>query len=536
MQISYKILLASILIISLIAISTCYLDLERDNSNDPDGVNYKPPVIEASFTSSVINGYVPLTVNFTDVSTGNIETREWDFDNDGIVDSTDTNPSFVFKYSGKYPVKLKVTARKGLIVDEKTQIIDVSFGPPEKYVITSNEDGPYIISAADIDNDGDIDLICTYNRLNYNNKLSWWENIDGSAVDWQEHIIDDEFIISICLSDVDDDGDVDILGASYTTGEVLWWENDGTPRDDEGGDGNSWTEHIIKSGFDRTSSVYASDIDNDGDIDVVATEYGHYDDTEEEWVNGGICWWENDGSPEDDEGGDGNSWTEHIIINDLSTSCSAFTSDVDGDEDIDIIVSTYGYYDNTNKWVNSGMYWWENDGTPRDDIGGDGNSWTKHSIIMEGDADNSAGPRATWVADIDGDGDMDITGAFWESDEILLFENTDGQGINWTKHYIDRDFFGAQSVYATDIDSDGDVDILGASRLGDEIIWWENIDGTCMVWTAHTVDAQFIFASSAISIDINADGYMDIVGAANGYYYTNLESSITWWSIFVTSD
>ncbi len=47
----------------------------------------------------------------------------------------------------------------------------------------------------------------------------------------------------------------------------------------------------------------------------------------------------------------------------------------------------------------------------------------------------------------------------------------------WVEHTIAGSFMGAYSVYATDVDDDGDIDVLGAARNDDDITWWEN-DGS----------------------------------------------------------
>lgn len=49
--------------------------------------------------------------------------------------------------------------------------------------------------------------------------------------------------------------------------------------------------------------------------------------------------------------------------------------------------------------------------------------------------------------------------------------------IPFTEHTIDGSFYRAKSVFATDVDGDGDVDILGAAFSADDITWWEN-DGS----------------------------------------------------------
>ena len=46
--------------------------------------------------------------------------------------------------------------------------------------------------------------------------------------------------------------------------------------------------------------------------------------------------------------------------------------------------------------------------------------------------------------------------------------------IGWTEYTIDGDFNGAHSVFAIDLDSDGDIDVLGGAQTADDITWWES--------------------------------------------------------------
>jgi YVTN family beta-propeller protein len=62
----------------------------------------------ANFTASVANGTAPLAVKFTDLSK-NAFVWNWDFDGDGISDSTKQNPVYVYKTSGNYTVNLTVS-------------------------------------------------------------------------------------------------------------------------------------------------------------------------------------------------------------------------------------------------------------------------------------------------------------------------------------------------------------------------------------------------------------------------------------------
>lgn len=66
-----------------------------------------------SFTATPLSGPVPLMVNFTDTTftsdPGGVLTWSWDFDNDGISDSTLQNPSYIYPCPGVYSVALTVT-------------------------------------------------------------------------------------------------------------------------------------------------------------------------------------------------------------------------------------------------------------------------------------------------------------------------------------------------------------------------------------------------------------------------------------------
>ncbi|HDH10985.1 MAG TPA: PKD domain-containing protein [Nitrospirae bacterium] len=69
----------------------------------------------AAFTGTPTSGTVPLTINFTDNSTGYDQplSHEWDFDNDGVIDSTLRNPSYTYNSAGTYTVSLTVMDSDG---------------------------------------------------------------------------------------------------------------------------------------------------------------------------------------------------------------------------------------------------------------------------------------------------------------------------------------------------------------------------------------------------------------------------------------
>ena len=84
-----------------------------------------PPAPVAGFTANITGGNEPLTVQFTDNSSG-ATGWSWDFNNDGVVDSTEQNPTWTYNTSGNYTVKLAVTGPGGSSQEIKTDYIFVN--------------------------------------------------------------------------------------------------------------------------------------------------------------------------------------------------------------------------------------------------------------------------------------------------------------------------------------------------------------------------------------------------------------------------
>ena len=84
-----------------------------------------PPV--AAFGANVTSGAAPLTVNFTNSSTGSFTTCAWSF-GDGTT-STTPNPSHVYAAAGTYSVSLTVTGPGGTNTQTRSNYVTVT-GPP----------------------------------------------------------------------------------------------------------------------------------------------------------------------------------------------------------------------------------------------------------------------------------------------------------------------------------------------------------------------------------------------------------------------
>ncbi len=80
----------------------------EDTQTKEDYITVVEPV-QADFFADPVEGFAPLIVQFSDLSAGNPTSWQWDFDNDGTIDSEDQNPEWIYIESGTYTVSLTVS-------------------------------------------------------------------------------------------------------------------------------------------------------------------------------------------------------------------------------------------------------------------------------------------------------------------------------------------------------------------------------------------------------------------------------------------
>ncbi|WFN34534.1 right-handed parallel beta-helix repeat-containing protein [Methanogenium sp. S4BF] len=93
------------------------------------GTGPEPVAPTANFTTDVTSGDAPLSVQFTDLSTGTPTSWAWDFENDGVIDSTEQNPTHIYTAAGIYTVNLTAMNVAGSDSDVKTDYITVIGDP-----------------------------------------------------------------------------------------------------------------------------------------------------------------------------------------------------------------------------------------------------------------------------------------------------------------------------------------------------------------------------------------------------------------------
>ncbi len=339
-----------------------------------------------------------------------------------------------------------------------------SFGPEQVISTSPAVTGAVSVFAIDLDGDGDVDVLSAgYFGLT----VAWHEN-DGSGA-FTEHVIDEVGnTTAVFATDVDGDGDVDVLATRSTSHTVFWYENDG----DE-----AFTKRVVTDAADNVEAIFATDVDGDGDTDVLSASLS--DDE--------IAWHENDG----DE-----AFTKHVISTSADWALSVFATDVDGDGDVDVLSASR---------LDDKIAWYENDGNE---------TFTERVISTSA---NEA--QSVFATDVDGDGDIDVLAAAelgnpFFGGKVAWYENDGSEAF--TEHVISDSAHLAAFVFATDLDGDGDTDVLSASsvegQVEDKVMWYEN-DGS-EAFTERIISDSAFTPEAGFAADLDGDGDTDVLLAS----------------------
>jgi len=472
-----------------------------------------------------------------------------------------------------------------LVVSTSCPALYAGFRPEQHVIVQSETNGPESVYAADLDGDGDMDVL---SASQYDDKIAWYAN-DGSGRFGDQHVITTEADGAICVyaADLDSDGDLDVLSASQYDDKIAWYANDGTgqfgPQQvittmadgakcvyaaDIDGDGDldvlsasSWgadrkiawyanngsghfgSQRVITTAAEGTHSLCAVDLDGDGDLDLVADF--PYEDT--------IAWFANDGT--------GQFGPQQVITTKADGAQSAYAADLDADGDLDVVSASAG---------DDKIAWYANDGTgqfgPQQVITTweDGPRWV-YAADLDGDGDldvlSASGgyyPKIAWyandasghfgdqqvistgvvgatcvyAADLDGDADLDVLSASLDDDKIAWYEN-DGSGQFGNQAAISTAVAGANHVYAADLDGDGDLDVLSAFHYDGKIAWYAN-DGSGHFGQQQVITTEAAGACSVHTADLDGDGDLDVLSASSGVWVWTgsgyADSKIAWYA------
>ncbi|CAM9684308.1 unnamed protein product, partial [Ectocarpus fasciculatus] len=342
--------------------------------------------------------------------------------------------------------------------------------------IDSDVDDAVVVFAADLDSDGDLDLLVgSY----WEDWVRWYENEDGNGTFSDPKDVTSGYggSASIDVGDLNGDGTPDVVVAFQTTFQLTWFSNvDGLGGFSIGTDIDTYDDE------DQARYVKVADLDGDGDLDVIMASL-HGDR---------VTWYEN-------TDGEGTFSAGVDISTDADGAFTLALADLDGDDDLDVVSAS----------VYSGLAWYENS---------DGGGAFSLGVSLE-PADDPAGGKDVVAADIDGDGDIDIisasfdgnyTSADFHDGRILWLEN-DGTGSFAEGRDVGL-LDSARSVVAVDLDNDGDVDLVACDNVGGKIVWYENTDGTGNFSEAIDI-AVDTGVYSLIAVDLDGDGDFDLATA-----------------------
>lgn len=96
-------------------------------------------------------------------------------------------------------------------------------------------------------------------------QLAWWER-NGSTGLWTKHLVAGGLSgpLSVRAADLDGDGDLDVIGNERNIDRVMWYEN-------VDGQGQVWCVRLVDGTSDGPNDVLAADVDGNGSHDVIAT-------------------------------------------------------------------------------------------------------------------------------------------------------------------------------------------------------------------------------------------------------------------------
>ena len=300
---------------------------------------------------------------------------------------------------------------------------------PETGTLTCNE-----LSTADVDDDGDIDLISHTGGTGH---LVWFENPGTREGTWKRRLIDVlKSPHGTAVEDINRDGHPEIVAAQE--GSIVWYSIPRKPA--EALPGNTanpgartrWEQHsLATSGADGILHHLAFfDLNGDGRRDLCsAASSGNY-----------LAWWEQPADPT-------LIWTRHLV-KEVPGCAHLLPYDLNRDGKVDLVYAA-GH--------KKGVYWLA------------GPDFKTEKPIDEDWLDN---PHSPALEDLDGDGDIDFACAGRLNNRVGWWEN-DGKGA-FTRHELDTEQAGLD-LRIVDLDVDGDMDLVLAGENTKNLVWYENL-------------------------------------------------------------
>ena len=335
-----------------------------------------------------------------------------------------------------------------------------------EHVLTNGAaSGAQSVYATDLDGDGDIDVL---SASYYDDKIAWYKNLGSGSFGVQQVITTAaDGATSVYATDLDGDGDADVLSSSREDNKIAWHENLGS--------GAFGTQQVITTTTQGASSVYATDLDGDGDADVLSAST----------FDNRIRWYENLG---------GTFGSPQVISTGVWGASSVYATDLNGDGDADVLSAARS----PQPALGVRIAWYENLGS--------GAFGPQRAITTA-----ASGATSVYATDLDGDGKADALSSSANDGKVAWYKNL-GNGAFGPQQVI-ATAAGAFCVYATDLDDDGQADVLSASSNDDTIAWYKNL-GSGSFGAQQVIATAAQGATSVYAADLDGDGDVDVLSAS----------------------
>ncbi|MFV1883799.1 MAG: FG-GAP repeat domain-containing protein [Balneola sp.] len=352
-----------------------------------------------------------------------------------------------------------------------------------KTTIDPSIDEIYDVFPADLDKDGDQDIVGLARNGFGAGVVAWYEN-DGNSNPTFTKILIDSITVSprsLYVVDIDEDDDLDIIAVFQINGfsgatNIFWYENDGATDP-------SFTRQALGSVKGLARDLDVADIDNDGDLDIAVSDNDGSGSAGFAYES--VTWFESDGAADP-------SFTKRLIDVNYRFAESIRIGDMDGDNDLDIVVGSTNSDD---------IAWYENNGAADP-------SFSKNFIDQ-----NALGIEQLELADLDDDGDLDVVWTDNFSDYIAWSRNNGEVNPTFTEFNI-QNYNASALVAVADMDLDGDLDIVSGSFLEDDVYWYESNGAASPTFIRHEIDSLLDQPQRVRIADMDGNGSPDIVGAA----------------------
>jgi hypothetical protein len=460
-------------------------------------------------------------------------------DNNAAVEVADLNGD------GLLDVILSCSEKEGypVVAYMARSLADLEKGVWRQHVIVERFDWCQTLRAGDIDNDGDIDLVLGAFQRDPNARITNKApfpihvllNKNGLGTEWERIELTNEGLYAAELVDVDNDGDLDVIGPrTYWDGPVLLFEN---KTSDRARVPTRWTRIVIDDQRTRTGArtaggggwfgLAAGDFTGDGRKDLVSGRWVYHNpggDLTGPWRR--IEWpMEIDGLLALDVDGDGR---DDVIAAGTERQywCAPRPGGVEWDihEIGRLPVASHGFSSQGYfladlvpggkpeiLLVGRGVHYFEipDDPTVR--------PWPSHTIFPDG-----ANGEGVAAADIDGDGWNDIAVALRRpghqrgmADTVTWWRNPGRFGGAWVRHDIGNTIHQADRIRIADVNGDGRPDVIVSEERSpghdpDGALFWFENPGKEAPWPRHTIGVQWSM-NNLDTADLDGGGHIDIV-------------------------